>query len=170
MTLPPKRLAVEAVPVAAILLFWNLLATVAHVQNVGGPVRDAGLLVAGLYVVVRGVALSDLATRPATVDLEAVLRENARLAVPAGAWFVAAMVVGALESWILEFGGVLTAIRGALGGAGLAVVGLYVVAAGYATFGDGSTTDSGASPDEGVADDGTATENETPTDGTSADD
>lgn len=126
---------VEAVPVAAILLFWNLLAWVAQMQNVGGPVRDAGFIMAALYVVVRGVALSEQVIPPVSGDIRALLYENARIAVPAGVWFVAAMVSAALEVWVLGLQELLAVVTSALAGAGLGVVGLYAVAAGTAALG-----------------------------------
>jgi len=126
----PKRLALEAVPVAAILLFWNLLAGIAHFQNVGGPVGTAGVVMAALYVVLRGISLSSDVLPPATDNVAAILYQNALLALPAGAWFVAAMAVGAVEIYVEEFTWIFSSVRTALGGAGLGVVGLYAVAAG----------------------------------------
>jgi hypothetical protein len=126
----PKRLALEAVPVAAVLLFWNLLAGIAHVQNVAGPVGSAGVVMAALYVVVRGVSLSSDVLPPATDNVAAVLYQNALLALPAGAWFVAAMAFGAVEAYVYDFSWVVSSLKTALGGAGLGVVGLYAVAAG----------------------------------------
>lgn len=141
MPLQPSRLIVESVPVAAILLLWHLLAGVARVQHVGGPVADAGAVMAALYVVVRGASLSDRADPPSTIDVRVVLAENARLAVPAGAWFLGAMAVGAIETYVHVFEWIVTAVASALAGAGLGVVGIYAVAAGYATFQrDGATT------------------------------
>lgn len=180
VALPPRRLIREGVPVAAILLFWNLLAGIAHFQNVGGTVGDAGVIMAALYVVVRGVSLSSEVFPPVTGDVEAVLYENARLAVPAGVWFVGAMAVGALEAHIHEFTWIISSVKMALAGGGLGVVTLYAVAAGYRTFSGGKTTDSdppagpGAADDREAAGDGTVADDEIPpsdeTDGASADD
>ncbi|NHN61536.1 MULTISPECIES: hypothetical protein [Halorussus] len=155
MTLPPKRLAAEAVPVAGILAFWNLLAHVVQIQNVGGPVRTAGVVMAGLYVVVRGVALAPDVPRFATDDVRVVLYENARVAVPAGAWFVAAMAVAALDaSTGYGHSPLTTVVASALAGAGLGVVGIYAVAAGYRTLGEGSLGggDAGSTGDDRPAD------------------
>jgi len=134
MSLQTSRLIGESIPVAAILLFWYLLAGIAQFQNVGGPVGDAGGVMAALYVIVRGVSLADRADPPTTLDVRDVLRENARLAVPAGAWFVAAMLVGAVETYVHVFEWVVSSVAASLAGAGLAVVGLYAVAAGKAAL------------------------------------
>ncbi|MFC4549715.1 MULTISPECIES: hypothetical protein [Halorussus] len=141
MSLPPKRWAREPVPVAAILLFWNLLAVVAQMQNVGGPVRDAGIVMAALYVVVRGVSLSAEVQPTVAADVEAVLHENARLAVLAGAWFLGAIIVYAGDGNLYAYGpsSGAVALGSALAGAGLGVVGLYAVAVGYATLGESAS-------------------------------
>jgi hypothetical protein len=165
VALPSSRWVREGVSVAAIVLFWNLLAGIAHFQNVGGPVRVAGVVMAALYVAVRGVSLSGEVLPPMTGDVESILYENASLAVPAGAWFLAAMAVRAIESHIYEFAWILSAFRTALAGAGLGVVALYAVAAGYRALGG-----------ENAGDGGTETGGETPTsagtetDSSSADD
>jgi len=130
MPLSSKRFVVETVPVVAILLFWNLLAWIADFQNVGGSVRTAGLVMATLYVVVRGVALSAVVSPPTTLDVESILRENARIAVPAGAWFVAAMAVAMVGSYVVELPRALALVADSLASAGLGVVTLYAVAAG----------------------------------------
>ena len=161
MPLQPKRLAAEAVPVAGILAFWNLLAWFVQHQNVGGPVRTAGVVMAGLYVVVRGVSLAPEVPRFATDDVRLVLYENARVAVPAGAWFVAAMAVAAIDgSTGYGHSPVTTIVASALAGSGLGVVGIYAVAAGYRTLGGGNLGGG----------DTRATGNERPADGASADD
>ncbi|WP_137285995.1 hypothetical protein [Halorussus salinisoli] len=165
VVLPPKRMAAEAVPVAAILLFWNLLAGIAQFQNVGGTVATAGVVMAALYVAVRGVSLSAEVLPPTVGDTKAVLYENASIAVPAGAWFVAAMVVGAIEAHVYEFTWLISSVETALAGGGLAVVGLYAVAAGYRTLDGASATGGGeTSTTDGTDADGTGT------DGTASDD
>ena len=73
-----------------ILLFWTVLGTFVRVDVATGLLR-AGVVMALLYAVVRGVGLAR--TAPATPqprDVRALLRENARVALPAGAWFLAA--------------------------------------------------------------------------------
>ena len=162
MSLPPKRLAAEGVPVAGILAFWNLLAWVVQLQNVGGPVRTAGVVMAGLYVVVRGVSLAPVVPRFSTDDVRLVLYENARVAVPAGAWFVAAMAVAALDGALYPYAPspTTTVVASALASAGLGVVGIYAVAAGYKTLGGGNGAGGGTG----------TTGDERPADGASADD
>ena len=129
MSLQPKRLAEEGVPVAAILLFWTTLALLAGYSPVRDTVNTAGIVMAGLYVVVRGVALSDTVEPPETESLEAIIRKNVRVAVPAGVWFLGGVGVYLAYESVLRFG-YLGRISQALGGAGLGVVGLYAVAVG----------------------------------------
>ena len=136
MSLQPKRLAEEGVPVAAILLFWTTLAVLAEYSPVRGSVSTAGIVMAGLYVVVRGVALSDVVEPLETESLEAIIRENIRVAVPAGAWFLGGVVVYLAYASVLHFG-FLDEMSAAVAGAGLGVVGLYAVAVGVATFDSG---------------------------------
>ncbi|NEU58243.1 hypothetical protein [Halorussus sp. MSC15.2] len=162
----PKRTAFEALPVAAILLFWNLLAGIAHFQGVGGPVSAAGVVMAALYVTVRGVSLAAEVIPPATADVRRSLYENARLAVPAGAWFVAAMAVGAVEAHIDEFTWVISSVETALAGAGLGVVGLYAVAAGHSALGGANAGSGGRT----LTGDESSTRDEPATDGASGDD
>ena len=143
MPLQPKRLAEEGVPVAAILLFWYLLAVVPSIQNVGGPIRTGGVVMAALCVAVRGAALSSEVRPTATGDLRDVIVENARVAVSAAVWFLGAMFVYALDGFLFRYGPspVSTTLGDALAGAGLGVVGLYAVAVGVATFDCGTRGD-----------------------------
>lgn len=138
MSLSWKRLATEAIPVAAILLFWNVLSAIAAMQEVGGPVRTAGTVMAALYVLLRGIALASEATafrmekfKPLLrEDVEALLYENARVAAPAGIWFLGGL---ALSIPYTPFD-LLGALASAFMGAGLGVVTLYAVATGTATL------------------------------------
>ena len=145
MSLSAKRWAEQAVPVAAILLFWNVLAVVAAEQGVGGSIRSAGVVMAALYVLLRGVALASEVLVPATKDVIAVLFENARIAVPAGAWFLGAMVVYVADGYLFVYGpsSAATALASALAGGGLGVVGIYAVAAGYAALENGDVANGG---------------------------
>ncbi|UPV76434.1 hypothetical protein M0R89_19935 (plasmid) [Halorussus limi] len=166
----PKRLALEAVPVAVILLFWNLLAVVAQLQNAGGAVGSAGVVMAALFVVLRGVSLSSEVLPPATDSVTAILYQNARLALPAGAWFVGAVAVYALDGATYAYGpsSTASALASSLTGAGLGVVGLYAVAAGHrALLGDAPAGGRPPVNRDGVGSDG---DDESPSDGASADD
>jgi len=158
LALPPRRLVREGVPIVAILLFWNLLAVFVDPHGIGGAVRNAGVVMAVLYVVVRGAGLAPEAVPPSTEDIGAVLWENARLAVPAGAWFLAALVVYLLGTalgtavrrqfhFVSE---VVTSLEGAFAGAGLGVVGLYAVATGFAAFDGGASSTVPQADDRGV--------------------
>lgn len=174
VALQPRRLIREGVPIAAILLFWNLLAVVASEQHVGESVGSAGVVVAALYVLIRGVSLSAEVLPPMTGDVRAVLYENARLAVPAGAWFLGAMATNALGELLFAYGppSFVSALASSLAGAGLGVVAIYAVAAGYRTLGDGSASGGGGSAAGGGENPGGGEPRDpgTETDGASADD
>jgi hypothetical protein len=165
-------MAFESLPVAVILLFWNLLAVVAGEQHVGGSVSSAGVVMAALYVVVRGVSLSTEMPPPTTDDVRTLLYENALLAVPAGAWFVAAMLANALGELLFVYGppSLVSSVVSSLAGAGLGVVGLYAVAAGYAAIGAGNAAGGRPPVDcDGGVEDGRA-DDETGAEGATADD
>jgi hypothetical protein len=135
----PRRLLVESLPVAAVLLFWVVLSWVAPAPGLATGLRLAGVVMAVSYVVVRGVDLShSRRVAPQPVDVAAVLRENVRVLLAAGAWFVAAVLVELLEGLWRGFGlpGAFTSPGEGLGfvltGTGVATVLLYAVAAGVA--------------------------------------
>ena len=138
MSLPPKRLAAEAIPVAAVLTFWSIVSWLFSLHpEIEGTVKTAGVVMAALYVVVRGVALASEVSVPDAGDLEAVLRDNGRVAISAGFWFVGAAAIYLLEQAWSGFGvpGLHVSPAGwiihVLAGAGLGVVGLYAVAVSY---------------------------------------
>jgi hypothetical protein len=161
VALQPRRLIRESAPVAVILAFWNLLAVVAQQQHVGESVGSAGVVMAALYVVVRGVSLSSETLPPVTGDVREILYENAQLAIPAGAWFLGAMLTNALGELLFAYGppSFVSALASSLAGAGLGVVAIYAVAAGYRTLDDGraagreSGSDAESEPDGASADD-----------------
>jgi hypothetical protein len=135
MSLPPKRLAAEGLPVAATLLFWTAASWLLALDpTTAGAVRDAGVVMATLHVIVRGISLAPRVSPPSVRDAGSVLRENARVAVPAGAWFVAAAAVHLIaQLWTdLRAPGLFVSsaepIAFVLAGAGVGVVGLYAVA------------------------------------------
>ena len=126
----PERLFRESVPVAVVLLFWNALAVVANPETVALGFRLGGVVMALLYVGSRTEALvRDPLHTP--VDLEGHLRENVAVLVAAGAWFLAALVVGVLSPFA---GGITRFVRALLlfplSGAGVAVVLLYALPTG----------------------------------------
>ena len=171
--LHPRRLFRESVPVAAVLLFWMALSWFGWHSVVTARVRDAGLVMALLYAVTRGVELGRShpgagvgAPAPddaaSAVDVSRrVLRENARVALPAGAWFVAALLVGVAESlWDATglpgaFVSPANALSFVLAGAGVGVVVIYAVAVGTARIRDGRDVEPGRRPrgDAGGTDD-----------------
>lgn len=138
LALPVRRLVRESAPVAAILLFWSVLSWFAPSPEIGASVRDAGVVMAALFVVRRGVALSSEVVPVESNDFGTVLYENARVAAPAGVWFLAAAaVVVSGQYW--DRPGLLgvflsPALVRACVGAGIGVVGLYAVAVGYSVL------------------------------------
>lgn len=141
MSLRPMRLAEEGVPVAAILLFWTFVSWVFTLSPVlSGTARDAGIVMAALYVVVRGAGLAPEVSPPETDDIRTILRENARIAVGAGPWFLSAALVHLVTQFWLEprWPGLLFSrmdwVVQLLAGVGLAVITLYAVACGIAAF------------------------------------
>ncbi|WP_247005696.1 hypothetical protein [Halorientalis litorea] len=126
----PERLFRESVPVAAVLLFWNALAVVANAETVAFGFRLAGVVMALLYVGSRTEAL--VRDPPHTpVDIEGHLRENVAVLVAAGAWFLAALVVGVLSPFGRGIGRLVRALLlFPLSGAAVAVVLLYALPTG----------------------------------------
>lgn len=136
-----RRLLEESAPVAVILAFWAVLASV-----VPNTPSETGLLLAGvamalLYVVSRGFALRGAygqSERP--TDWEETLRENVRVALPAGVWFLAGFLVvrvfRQLRWWTFHITGWHVEIAPeqifafAFSGAGVAAVLLYAIAIG----------------------------------------
>lgn len=135
-TLDTPRLLREGAPVAVILLFWVVLSSFVR-SDIGSGLLRAGGIMALLYTLLRGIAIAETAhvtTQP--TDVEGILRENATVAVPAGAWFLAAHLIHVVENFWDRFGipGVGTSPANALSyvfiGTGVAVVLLYAVAVG----------------------------------------
>jgi len=154
MSLPPKRLAAEGLPVAATLLFWTAASWLLTLDpTTAGAVRDAGVAMAALHVVVRGVSLAPRVSPPPVRDVGAVLRENARVAVPAGGWFAAAAVVHLIGQLWTDVGapGLFVSpaepVAFVLAGAGLGVVGLYAVAVGTTVLRREASAGAGGVPD-----------------------
>lgn len=149
--LDTRRLLRESAPVAVILLFWTTLSTVAH-PIVASGLHRAGLIMALLYTVVRGVALARRHTpTPAPETVVGILRENVRVVIAAGAWFVAAELVYVVERlWEdSDLPGAFTspaeALAFVLAGAGVATILLYAIVVGLPRIRDSVTeTGSGA--------------------------
>ena len=134
-----------SLPIAAILLFWGFLSWFAPHPIIGGGLRNAGVLMAALYVVVRGFRMSRSLPEPLPADGPTdVLRENARVALTAGVWFVAAVGVVMLQraSDMLTDPAVTYSPADPLilvcVGAGVGTVGIYAVAAGVAAVREGT--------------------------------
>lgn len=154
-----RRLLRESAPVAAILLFWVVFARFAN-PIIAAGLHRAGVVMALLYTVVRGVTLArarSSAVRP--TDLRGVLRENARVLIPAGAWFLAAQLVYVIEDlWrVSDLPGAFTSpadsIAFALTGAGVAVVLLYAVVVGSSRVDGDASVGGGDTADAAPADD-----------------
>ena len=135
-----RRLLAESAPVAVVLAFWSTLALLTH-SIVSTGLRYAGVAMALLYVVVRATALSR--TIPPTdppETLEEILAENLSVAIPAGVWFVPAMVLGEFLAPLFEYPALLSSFEFlesllhvaafSFTGAGVAAVLLYAISVG----------------------------------------
>lgn len=149
--LASRRLIRESAPVAVILAFWLGLSSVVRPVIATGLVR-AGIIMALLYTVVRGVALArNHPPTPQPTDLEGIVRENLRVALPAAAWFLAAYLVFVLEQvWeMIGIPGVDTSPATGLAfvftGTGVAVVLLYAITIGIPRV-RGEMPDTGSQP------------------------
>ncbi len=139
----PRRLAREGAPVAVVLLFWVALSWFGWESVVASALRYAGVVMALCYAVTRGVelgrAIPDAGTRtPGPGDVGGVLYENSRVALAAGAWFLAALAVYFAESaWdATGLPGAFVSPAGdlsfTLAGAGVGCTVVYAVAVGTA--------------------------------------
>lgn len=120
MTLEIRRTLEETVSIALVLLLWAVLSTLAMGDGrVQFAVLVSGLVMAGLYAVVRGVALSSDAD-PAyeDPDAESVLVQNGRALLVAVPWFVLALVVAVVAEGafglVFPFSGSSTFVRRSL--------------------------------------------------------
>lgn len=129
-----RQLVRESLPLPAILLLWSVLAAF-----VGAPIQSGlelvGVVMMTLYAVVRGVGLGR--TRDVDdgeTDLPDVLRQNGRVAVVAGVWFLAATLVSLLRvAWrafveLPAFSTVAEPVVFVFVGSGVGTVVLYAVA------------------------------------------
>ena len=145
-TLDPKRLFVETVAVAEILLLWSFVAVLAETMMRGyraaGTValglRVAGIVMAFVYVAARADALAGSrpwADWPGTGSGQ--VRENWRVLLAAAPWVLAAVATRFLPP-LTQFGvpplyrAVLDPVAFALTGAAAAPAVLYAVAFGIA--------------------------------------
>jgi hypothetical protein len=133
---PIARLLRESAPAAVVLLLWAVVAGILP-RDVAGNARLAGVVMALLYVVVRGVHLAgtiEVGRQP--TDPRDLLAENLGVAVAAGAWFLAGVFVAALRPFVERYhlhlieNTVVVPLSFALGTTGVATVVLYAIAAG----------------------------------------
>lgn len=135
--LSPRRIVEESVPVAAVLLVWTVPAELLY--GIDGAfveaARLAGLVMALLYVTVRGLRLGrSLPPTTPPRGVSEVLLDNARAGVAAGVWILAAALfttvwgfvdahAGFPSQWSIPF-------VNALAGAAVGTVLLYAIANG----------------------------------------
>jgi hypothetical protein len=138
-TLAPRRLFVESLPVAAVLSLWVVCSWLAPASGLATGLRLAGVVMAVSYVVVRGVTLArSRRAPPLPTDVAGLLRENARVLLGAGGWFLAAALVAVVEPlWRLvglpgAFTSPADAVVFVLTATGVAAVLLSAVAVGVA--------------------------------------
>lgn len=103
MTLAPKRLARESVPLAVVVAVWTAAAFVVGPGRVGSWLGLAGTIMGALYALVRGTTLADDAGAPFTDrSPAALLRENGLVLLGAAPWFLASAVVPLLSGQLHE--------------------------------------------------------------------
>ena len=123
----------ESAPVVAILIFWGVVSSVLRSQ-----MFLAGLLMAFLYTILRGLVVAESYQPPSrSTDISGILRENVRVAVPAGLWALLSQLVTVpfnldiLPPALLEIAKtVVGGIELGLSWGSVAVVLLYVTAVG----------------------------------------
>jgi hypothetical protein len=127
-----RRLARTGVPIAGIVLAWSLVALPFGLQGIGGYIRDAGVLFAGLVAVRRGIA-ADL--ERASPGQQWLPGEAWQVFLAAGGWFLLAGLFAALPPVSFGmvdtrslFSALETAFAPAFAWAGVGVVLVYVVA------------------------------------------
>ncbi len=155
----------ESLPVAVIVGFWSALSLpVAQFSTLALGLRAAGLVLALGYVAVRGAILArTIGAGPAPYEPRAIVHENVRILLAAGAWFLSAFLVYALSD--LLFAAVLEWSFGparllvdtlgfVLTATGVGTVVLYAVAVAAARTGGRTVTetDSTTDPDAAVND------------------
>lgn len=154
-----RQLLRESTPVAVILLFWVVLSSVVR-PDIGSGLLRAGVIMAGLYTLVRGVMIAK-PVHPTVqpTDLEGVLRENVTVAVPAGLWFIAAHLIYFVEHrWdMMGIPGVATSPANdfvfVFIGTGVATVFLYAIVVGISRIREEPTTPGNPGADRRTADD-----------------
>lgn len=159
-TIDTSRLLRESAPVAAVVGFWVVLSWFGREAGIATGIRYAGVVMALLYTVVRGVRLAETtAQTPVPDDVGELLRENLRVAVPAGLWFLVAMLVGfAAELWnqLVHFGlfsSPADSLSFVFTATGVLTVVLYAVAVGLPRARGGGATRRDTTGDATPADD-----------------
>lgn len=128
-----RRLLRESSRVAVILLFWLALSVPAR-PSISAGLIQAGILMAILYSVIRGVMLAqEYPPAIQTTDLKGIFIQNVRIAIPAGAWFLSGQIIYEVQDlWdTLGIPGAFTSpadgLAFVLNGAGVAVVLIYAI-------------------------------------------
>ena len=89
MSYDTRFLLRESAPVVAILVFWGVASSILRSQ-----LFLAGLLMALLYTISRGLVLAESSQPPSqSTGISGILRENVRVAVPAGLWALLSQLV-----------------------------------------------------------------------------
>ncbi|MFB6170239.1 MAG: hypothetical protein ABEJ06_03745 [Haloarculaceae archaeon] len=132
-----RRLYGESLPVAVALSFWVVLSWFGGAPGVARGLRLAGVVMALLYVVVRGRAIArSQPPTPQPTDVAGVLSENLRVLAAAGGWFLAALVAALVDPyWRVVglpglFASPVDSLVFVLSGTGVGTVLLYALAVG----------------------------------------
>lgn len=159
--LSPRRVFINSVPIAAILLFWVFVSWLGAHPLLGRGARIAGFVMALTYAVVRGITSAPHTRSPsALADIGSVLRINGLALLAAVGWFIGARVIILAEQvWSeLALPGVFTSPADGLAFAftatGVVTIVLYAVTLGTALLRDESPPRrDGADPSGSPADD-----------------
>jgi hypothetical protein len=143
--LSSRRVFVDSLPIAAILLFWVLVSWLGAHPLLGTGARIAGLVMALTYAVVKGFASAPHAHSPsALADVGSVLRINGLALLAAVGWFIGArVIIFAEQAWSeLALPGAFTSPADGLAFAftatGVVTIVLYAVTLGTALLRGGS--------------------------------
>jgi hypothetical protein len=107
----PRRIFVDSLPIAAILLFWVVISWLGTHPLLGRSARIAGLVMALTYAIVWGItSASHTRSPPEFAGLGSVLRVNGHALLAGVGWFVVArLVLFAEQLWNeLAFPGAFT--------------------------------------------------------------
>lgn len=150
----PRDVLLESPPIAAIMLFWLVVSWLAPFPPITTGIRAAGVVMALLYAVVRGLAVAERGEPSLSLgDYGTVLRVNGLALLAAAGWFVLARLVLIMGVLWTQLGlpGLFTSPAGGLlfafSTTGVLTVVLYAVAFGAGALDGGFPPERRSAPD-----------------------